>query len=148
MEYPCELERRWSSPVDRSTNELFDTLLTGGLGNWVQGLDFRKVVGNGNITSHRIEVSSYITGDISLAVDHFYLQAEQLNNLGGLAPISSLKNKELGHKVTLTLKGQLNGHLTLLGLLSYGIPGQGIRDAFEDPIPSWLTAQLALFVNY
>ncbi len=131
-----------------NTYERFDPLLTGGLGNWVQGLNFRKVLGNGNITSHRIEATSWITKKMSLSLDYFYLQSDQLNNLGGLAPISNLKNKELGQETSLTLKGLVKDHITLLGVVSYGIPGKGLKQAFEEPIPNWLTVQAGLFINY
>lgn len=62
--------------------ERFDPILTGGLGNWVQGLNFRKVLGNGNIVTHRLEFTSWITQSMSLSLDYFYLRAESLNNSG------------------------------------------------------------------
>ena len=130
------------------TYERFDPILTGGLGNWVQGLNYRKVAGNGNITSHRIEVSSWITGTMALSLDYFYLRANQANNLGALPPIAQLKNKELGHEATITLKGLIADHFTLLGIVSYAIPGAGLKSAFIDSTPNWLTAQLAIFINY
>lgn len=130
------------------TYERFDPMLTGGLGNWVQGLNFRKVLGNGNIVSHRIEATSWVTKSMSLSLDYFYLQANQSNNLGGLAPISTLNKKELGHEASLTLKGLLKDHLTFLGVVSYGIPGKGLEQAFPEPIPNWLTVQATLFINY
>lgn len=130
------------------TYERFDPILTGGLGNWVQGLNFRKVVGNGNITSHRVEVSSWVTGTMALSLDYFYLRANQLNNLGSLSPISNLKSKDLGHEVTLTLKGLLKEHFTLLGVVSYAFPGEGFQTAFDESLPNWLTVQLAIFINY
>lgn len=128
--------------------ERFDPILTGGLGNWVQGLNFRKVLGNGNIVSHRIELTSWVSKRMSLSVDYFYLQANQLNNLGGLPPISSLKNKELGHEASVTLKGLLKDHFTFLGVVSYGIPGKGLNEAFIEKTPNWLTVQAAVFINY
>ena len=131
-----------------ATYERFDPILTGGLGNWVQGLNFRKVVGNGNIISHRVELTSWITRSMSISLDYFYLQADQLNNLGGLPPIATINNKELGHEATLTLKGLLKEHFTLLGVVSYGIPGKGLDQAFVEPLPNWLTVQAALFVNF
>ena len=105
-------------------------------------------MGNGNIISHRIEATSWVTENMSLSLDYFYLQSDQLNNLGGLAPISNLKNKELGHETSLTLKGLLKDHITLLGVVSYGIPGKGFKQAFDEPIPNWLTVQAGLFINY
>lgn len=130
------------------TYERFDPILTGGLGNWVQGLNFRKILGNGNLISHRVEATSWITKSMSLSFDYFYLQANQTNNLGGLAPISTLSDKELGHEGTLTLKGLLKDNLTLLGLVSYGVPGKGLDKAFAEPLPNWLTFQIAFFINY
>ena len=135
---------------DPNTNsyERFDPLLTGGLGNWVQGLNFRKVLGNGNLVSHRVEFTSWVTKSMSLSLDYFYLQADQFNNLGGLPPIATLQNKELGHETSLTLKGLLKDHLTFLGVVSYGIPGKGLNQAFPEKLPNWLTVQAALFINY
>lgn len=130
------------------TYERFDPILTGGLGNWVQGLNFRKVLGNGNIKTHRLELTSWLNKSMAISLDYFYLQADQLNNLGGLPPISVLKSKELGHETTLTLKGLLQKNLTLLGVVSYGIPGKGFQQAFPEKLPNWLTVQAALFINY
>ena len=130
------------------TYERFDPMLTGGLGNWVQGLNFRKVLGNGNVISHRVELTSWVTSSMSLSFDYFYLKANQLNNLGALQPISNLKNKELGHEASLTLKGLLKDHITFLGVVSYGIAGKGLKQAFPEPVPDWLTVQAAIFINY
>jgi hypothetical protein len=130
------------------TYERFDPLLTGTLGNWVQGLNFRKVLGNGNLVSHRVEITSWISRSMALSLDYFYLRADRLNNRGGLPPITQLKDKTLGHEVTLTLKGLVRQNLTLLAIASYAIPGEGITESFEDPTPNWLTAQLAVFINY
>ena len=133
---------------DTETYERFDPILTGGLGNWVQGLNFRKVLGNGNIKTHRVELTSWINNSMAISLDYFYLQADKLNNLGGLPPISNLKSKEFGHETTLTLKGLLQKNLTLLGVVSYGIPGKGLQQAFPETLPNWLTVQAALFINY
>ncbi|WP_026451545.1 hypothetical protein [Aequorivita capsosiphonis] len=134
--------------ANTETYERFDSMLTGGLGNWVQGLNFRKVLGNGNIVSHRIELTSWVSRKMSLSVDYFYLQANQLNNLGGLPPLSTLKNKELGHEASVTLKGLLKDHFTFLGVVSYGIPGKGLEEVFIENTPNWLTVQAAVFINY
>lgn len=128
--------------------ERYDPILTGGLGNWVQGLNFRKVLGNGNIIAHRLELTSWINRSMSISLDYFYLQADQLNNLGGQPPISHLKSKELGHEVSLSLKGLIKEHFTLLSVVSYGISGNGLNAAFDKTLPNWLTAQIALFINY
>lgn len=128
--------------------ERFDPILTGGLGNWVQGLNFRKILGNGNIVTHRVELTSWINQSMSVSFDYFYLQADQLNNLGGQPPISFLKSKELGHEISISLKGLVKQHFTLLSVVSYAIPGTGLNGAFEHTLPNWLTAQIAVFINY
>ena len=133
---------------DTEKYERFDPILTGGLGNWVQGINFRKVLGNGNLVSHRVEMTSWISPTMSLSLDYFYLQAVQFNNVGGLPPITNLSSKTLGHETSLTLKGLLKEHFTLLGVLSYGIPGEGLDTAFAESIPNWLTVQAAVFINY
>ena len=130
------------------TYERFDPMLTGGLGNWVQGLNFRKVLGNGNLISHRIEATSWLSKSMALSFDYFYLQSDQLNNIGGLPPITDLKNNDLGHEFSLTLKGLIQKNITLLGIVSYTLPGKGLKTAFPDSTPNWLTVQAALFFNY
>ncbi len=57
---------------DTERYERFDPILTGGLGSWVQGLNFRKVLGNGNLVSHRVEMTSWISPSMSLSLDYFY----------------------------------------------------------------------------
>ncbi len=133
---------------DTEQYERFDPILTGGLGNWVQGLNFRKVLGNGNLVSHRVEMTSWISPTMSLSLDYFYLQADRLNNVGGLPPITTLSSKTLGHETSLSIKGLLKEHFTLLGVVSYGIPGDGLDAAFAEPLPNWLTVQAAIFINY
>ena len=131
-----------------TTYERFDPILTGVLGNWVQGLNFRKLLGNGNIVSNRVELTSWLTPSMSLSLDYFYLRSDQLTNLGGLPPITTLKSKELGHEASLTLKGLVKGHYTLLGVVSYSVPGKGIRESFANHVPNWLTAQAAVFIGF
>lgn len=128
--------------------ERFDPILTGVLGNWVQGLNFRKLVGNGNLISHRVELTSWISPTMAISFDYFNLRADQLTNNGGLAPITTLKNKMLGQEGSLTLKGMLNKNLTLLGIVSYATPGKGLKQAFIEPLPDWLTVQAAIFLNF
>lgn len=130
------------------TYERFDPMLTGGLGNWVQGLNFRKVVGNGNITSHRLEASAWINSNLILSLDYHYLRADQLNNIGAVSAISQLKDKNLGQEFTLSLKGPIIDHLTLLTTVSYAIPGKALKANFDENLSDWFTAQVSLFINF
>jgi hypothetical protein len=140
----------WMQGDDSTTSayERFDPLLTGGLGNWVQGINFRKVVGNGNIITHRIEAKMQVSSVFELSLDYFHLRAQSLSNLGGLAPIARLKSVEYGQEVTLTARYFLNKHFMLLGVFSYGQPGTGLQLAFEDPLADWWSFQTSLFMFF
>lgn len=127
------------------TYERFDPILTGGLGSWVQGLNYRKVIGTGNIVSHRIELSSRISKKLLVLADAFFLMADQLNNLGGLAPISSLQSKNFGQEYTLNFHYNINAQFLLLGVFSFAFPGDAITDNLPDG-KSWQTYQLSLFM--
>ena len=130
---------------DTETYERFDPLLTGGLGTWVQGLNFRKVVGNGNIVSNRIELKLYPVDKLRLSLDAFFLRADELNNLGGMAPISQLTSKNYGQEYTLEAQYSISKKLLLLGIFSTAHPGSAITDNLPDS-KSWQTYQLSLFM--
>jgi hypothetical protein len=128
--------------------ERFDPILTGGLGNWVQGINFRKVVGNGNFISHRVELKANLTRSFELSFDYFFLQADSYSNLGGLAPISRLKAKNFGQEVTLGSRYFINSHFMLLTVFSWAKPGEAIKQAFDEPVYNWLSLQAALFMFF
>lgn len=130
------------------TYEKFDPILTGGLGNWVQGLNFRKVVGNGNIISHRVELKANFTKSFEASLDYFFLKAHTLSNLGALAPIAKLNAKTYGQEWTLTTRYSLNSHFMLLGIFSYAKPGDAIQNAFPDEVYSWTSIQAAIFMFF
>lgn len=128
--------------------EKFDPVLTGGLGNWVQGIDFRKLIGNGNIISHRIELKGNLTKSWEVSIDYFHLQSHTLANLGALAPITKLKAKTYGQEWTVTTRYFLSSHFLLLGVFSYAAPGTAIRQAFSNKIYPWMSYQGALFMFF
>lgn len=132
--------------LNTSTYERFDPLLTGGLGNWVQGINFRKVTGNGNFVTHRVEVKANFSKDCDISLDYFILRADQLNNQGGLAPISNLTDKNIGQEFTLNTRYFINTHFMLWGLYSIGIPGKGIQNSFNEKVYNWNSFQLTLFM--
>jgi Alginate export len=130
------------------TYEKFDPILTGGLGNWVQGINFRKVVGNGNIISHRVELKANFTKSFEASLDYFFLKAHTLSNIGALAPIAKLNANTYGQEWTLTTRYFLNTHFMLLGILSYAKPGDAIQNAFPDEVYPWTSVQAALFMFF
>jgi hypothetical protein len=128
--------------------ERFDPILTGGLGNWVQGINLRKILGNGNLLSHRVELKAYFSKSFEVSLDYFYLQSQTLENTGGLSPIAKLKDRALGQELTLTTRYFLSDHFLLLGVLSYAKPGQGMRLAFDESLYDWTSIQCALFMFF
>ncbi|WP_430812908.1 MULTISPECIES: hypothetical protein [unclassified Carboxylicivirga] len=127
------------------TYERFDPLLTGGLGTWVQGLNYRKIIGNGNIISNRIQLQAYPVQKLRLSMDAFFLRAHQLNNLGGMAPIAQLQSKDYGQEYTLEAQYAISRKFLLLGIVSTAHPGSAITDNLPNS-KSWQTYQLSLFM--
>ena len=137
---------------DESTSryERFDPIQTGGLGNWVQGINFRKVTGSGNFVTHRVELKGYAGKNFELSVDYFFLQADDIStNIGSLPPISTLEGKTYGHEVTFTSRYFIGRHFLLLGLFSWAKPGDAIEKAFDEQgIYNWTSYQLSLFMFF
>ncbi|MCI0472935.1 MAG: alginate export family protein, partial [Ignavibacteria bacterium] len=127
--------------------ERFDPMQTGGLGNWIQGLSFRKVSGNSNIGAHRIQLDLYPKQDMLVSLDYFYLWAPESFNLGGLPPISRLPDNHIGQEITMTYKYFISDKFTLLGIFSAVFPGNGIKKNFSAPSNPWTTVQLSLFMH-
>lgn len=128
--------------------ERFDPILTGGLGNWVQGINFRKIVGNGNIISHRVEAKANFSKQLEISADYFLLKANTHQNQGGLAPIAKLAEKTYGHEITITGRYFISSHFMFLTVLSYASPGKAIQQAFPDPVYPWTSIQGALFMFF
>ena len=128
--------------------ERFDPMLTGGLGNWVQGINFRKIVGSGNIISHRVELKSYFSKSFEVSLDYFHLRAHTSSNIGALAPIAKLNGLEYGHEFTLASRYFLNSHFMLLTVFSHAVPGDAIKNAFNGDVLNWTSLQAALFMFF
>lgn len=126
----------------------FDPILTGGLGNWVQGINMRKVLGNGNIISHRLQAKAYPLPSLEVSLDYFHLRSDTYLNLGSLPPLSNLKSKHLGDEVTLEAQYFVNPHFMVLGIASLAVPGRGIKDALPEGAKNWTSVQLALFMFF
>jgi hypothetical protein len=128
--------------------ERFDPMLTGGLGNWVQGIDFRKINGSGNIITHRVEAKANFSKSFEMSVDYFLLRANTLSNIGSLSPIAKLNDDSYGYEVTVTTRYFLSSHFMLLGVFSYADPGDAITKAFSTPVYPWTSIQGALFMFF
>lgn len=132
--------------TDRYTR--FDPVLTGGLADWVQGINMRKVAGNGNIISHRVQARLNLLKNLDVSVDYYHLRADSYINAGGLAPLTQLKSKRLGDEITLISHWYINRNFLLLGIGSWAHPGKGLRRAVPAPVNDWTSLQLALFMFF
>lgn len=128
--------------------ERFDSLRGGGLGDWLQGINLAKVYTNSNLLSHRVELKINPSNTLQFSLDYFYLFANQLNNLGGVAALSSLESRSIGHELMFTTRWSVSQNLFLLGVTSIAFPSSAIRRAVtEDPNP-WFTFQISLFLGF
>lgn len=128
-----------------STFERYDGLLTGGLGNWVQGLNFRKISGDGNLISHRVEFKGYLNKNMELSLDYFHLRAHQLSNLGSLPPLVELESNFYGQEVSATYRYFFGGNYLFLGIITWADPGKAVTNSFETPTKDWVSFQGTVF---
>ena len=76
---PSLLYRYASFSGDRpgtSTREAFDAPLSSGLDEWVQGVNFKKVVTNSNLNSHRVRLNAGPDPRLNFTLDFYHLWAD------------------------------------------------------------------------
>ncbi len=128
------------------TYERFDSLMSTGLGNWLQGISFGKVYRNANLNTARVQVNVVPRENMNLTFTWHRLEADQLNNLGGNPALSALTSSDLGNEYTLTLRWALDRNYYLQLLASRAVPGDALTNiGADDP---WTTVQASLYVNF
>jgi hypothetical protein len=128
--------------------ERFDPLQAGGLSDWLQGLSLGKVFNNANSWSHRVSFSVQPSESLSISLDYYYRYADQLNNLGGNAALSSLGSRDIGHEFVLITRYFLSQNFMLQGLGAIAFPGSAIQQAVNQDTSPWGTLQLSLFMFF
>lgn len=140
---------RWSiftgDKPGTQTFERFDPLFSGGLGNFLPGIVFSKVYKNANLVTNRATFSIKPIDTLELTFDYFHHRADELNNLGGIGPLQTLKSKDIGQELTLTAFHYIGKHLFFQGIASVGIPGEAIEQALGGSAKNWYTFQTALY---
>jgi hypothetical protein len=126
--------------------ERWDPLLSTGLGNWLQGVNFGKVVSNSNVLVHRVQVNFAPTPRLNISFDWHRLQALESNNLGANPVLSQLASTELGDELTLTARWAMNDNLYLQSLASVALPGKALRAVGADK--PWLSLQSSLYWSF
>jgi hypothetical protein len=125
--------------------ERYDPMLSNGLGEWVQGINFKKLLDSANVNVHRIRFTAKPTAALNLTLDLFDFKARELNNLGGNPALSVLASRNLGREVTLRGDWFLSRRLYLLLVASHAVPGDAIRLATPTGGRAWTTVQASLF---
>ena len=126
--------------------ERFDPLLSTGLGNWLQGINFGKVTSNANLAVHRVQVNLTTKPALHLTFDWHGLRAPQLNNLGANRALSLLSSHRIGNEYSLTARWSMSRHWYFQGVASVGVPGKALRDI--GATQPWSTVQSSFYWTF
>lgn len=129
-----------------STSERFDSLMSAGFGNWLQGMSFGKVYRNANLNTHRIQVNVAPRQGMNVTLEWHGLQADELNNLGANPALSTLTSRDIGNEYTATLRWEIDRNRYLQVVASHARPGKALRDVGADK--PWTSLQASLYINF
>jgi hypothetical protein len=127
--------------------ERFDTLYSGGLDEWLQGITMGKVLAQGNRAVHRVRLNVSPWEGTNLTLDWYLNRAMELNNLGATPALSRLSSRDLGQEWQLVLRMPVGEKLYVLGVAGLARPGEAIRAA-TGGASTWTTLQAQLFWSF
>ena len=131
---------------DTEEFERFDSLMSTGLGNWLQGLSFGKVYRNANLDTHRIQANVSPQQAMNITFTWHQLRADELNNLGANPALSQLGSRDIGNEFTLTLRWAINRNVYWQAIASRAYPGRALKlIGADDP---WTTLQTSFYFNF
>ena len=133
---------------DTSRYERFDTLYSGGLDQWLQGISINKVLTQANRMSHRVRLNLAPTPTLNLTFDLYRHIANEKNNLGANPALGTLSSRDLGDEVQLTVRWAFSRRLFMQGIAGIALPGSAIEDATQGDAKPWTTTQLQLFWGF
>jgi hypothetical protein len=119
--------------------ERFDAPLSSGLDNWVQGINFKKVVTNSNLDSHRVRVRVAPWEKANVTLDYFHLSAD-VPTAGG--------NRTYGDEVNGALRWSIHPRVYFLAVAGVAFPGPAIEERARGDARNWYTLQASFFLNY
>ncbi len=131
-----------------ATYERFDSLYSGGLSEWLQGISLGKALTPSNRVSQRIRLNVTPNPRLNLTLDVFWHRADQFNNIGGNPALAQLSSKDLGEEVQFTARWAIRDDLYFLGVVGRAFPGQAIKDATGGTAEDWTTVQAQLFRSF
>jgi hypothetical protein len=127
--------------------ERFDSLFSGGLNEWLQGITINKVLTQENRATHRLRFNVSPREGLNFTLDYFRHRADELNNLGGSAALSQLQSKDLGQELQFATRWAVSRNLYFVGVASHAIPGDAIKAAAPGAKP-WSSLQVQLYWNF
>jgi hypothetical protein len=133
---------------DTSRYERFDSLYSGGLDHWLQGISINKLLTQSNRISHRVRINVAPIPKLNLTLDLYRHVADELNNLGGNPALGTLKSRDLGDEIQLTARWQVRPNMLVMGIASAAFPGDAIEAAASGDVDPWTTLQLQFFWGF
>ena len=126
--------------------ERFDSLMSTGLGIWLQGISLGKVYRNGNLNTHRIQGNVAPQRGMNVTFTYHRLRADELNNIGGNPALSQLGSRDIGQEFTATLRWAIDREKFLQVVASRAYPGDALElVGATDP---WTTLQASLYFSF
>jgi hypothetical protein len=153
-------DRRWTPSIsyrlsgfsgddpDTARYERFDTLYSGGLDHWLQGISINKLLTQTNRISHRVRMNVAPAPELNLTLDLYRHLADEFNNLGGNPALGTLESRDLGDEIQLVARWQVSRNVMVLGIASAAFPGRAIEAAAGGDADPWTTLQTQLFWGF
>ncbi|MBN8494429.1 MAG: alginate export family protein [Burkholderiales bacterium] len=124
---------------DTATREAFDAPLSSGLDEWVQGVNFKKVVTNSNLNSYRLRFNAGPDPRLNFTIDAYHLWAD--------VPLPT-GQQTYGNELDFYLRWSITRQLFLLGVAGIAWPGDVIKAQTQGAARPWSTVQVSLFWGF
>lgn len=128
--------------------ERFDSLYSGGLDHWLQGISINKLLTQTNRGTHLVRLNVAPKPRLNLTLDFYTHRADQLNNLGANPALGTLSSHDLGEEIQITARLQLSPRVFALGIASAAFPGEAIESAAGGRNDPWTTLQFQVFWGF
>ena len=128
---------------DTETFERWDALLSTGLGIWLQGVSFGKIISNSNLESHRVQLNVVPAEALNVTFDYYKLSIPETGDTGANRIRGPFESHDLGQEFSLSGRWAISRNLYLQGIASYAIPGQALKDVGAGE--NWSSLQLSLY---
>ncbi|MGB5492954.1 MAG: alginate export family protein [Sedimenticolaceae bacterium] len=126
--------------------ERFDSLMSSGLGIWLQGISLGRVYRNGNLNTHRIQGNVAPQRGMNVTFTNHRLRADELNNIGGNPVLSQLGSRDIGEEFTATLRWAIDRVKYLQVVASRAYPGDALK--LVGATEPWTTLQASLYHSF